>query len=365
MAEEFDQNRTEEPTPRRRERAREEGDVLVSPDLTASVSLVFLAFFLQLFGAWWIRSLANSIAVPLTQLRRMDWDVSATVVAGQWFLSRACLAGGVVSGLVVVVAISTILVQSGFSFTVKPLTPNWERLSPAGNWNKLLSVESLSRSGIALLKVVSVMLVAGMHLAKNTNLIRHIGHLGQVQAFATIGSLLLGLMLRLGGIALVWGVVDFSIRRWRRELKLKMSKQEIKDEHKDDQGDPQIRARMRRVQLESAQRRALTEVPSATLVITNPTHFAVALKYESGRMNAPVVVAKGKDLFARRIARIARENGVPVLERKPLTRAIYALADVGDEIPAEFYRAIAELLAHVYRLKNQSSTPPPTSTNRV
>ena len=312
-----------------------------------------------------MKSLAVSMIEPATDLRRMDWGVPATLAAAQWFLSRAFATAGIVSCLAVLISLLATCLPSGFTLTFKPLTPNWEKISLTNGWDKLFSVESALRGGIATLKVCSAVAVVSGLLIYNTDEIRQIGQHGTALALVSTGHLLGQLMLRLAAVALVWGFADFGLRHWRHEQKLKMSRQEIKDEQKDDQADPHIRARMRRVQIESIQRRALADVPRATLVITNPTHFAVALKYESGRMNAPVVVAKGKDLFARRISSIAREHGVPVLERKPLTRAIYALAEIGDEIPFEFYRAIAELLAHVYRIKNQYSLPKNSTTHRV
>jgi flagellar biosynthetic protein FlhB len=158
-------------------------------------------------------------------------------------------------------------------------------------------------------------------------------------------------MLWLSGTAFLWGAADYGFRWFRLEQKLRMSREEIKDESKEEQGDPQLKSRQRKMQREAAQRKSLGDVPRASVVITNPTHYAVALQYLPGQMQTPRILAKGSGAFARRIANVAREHGIPVLERKPLTRALYALGKVGEDIPLEFYRAVAEILAYVYRLK--------------
>jgi flagellar biosynthetic protein FlhB len=156
----------------------------------------------------------------------------------------------------------------------------------------------------------------------------------------------------MGSIALVVvGAIDFAFQRWQQEEDLKMTKQEVKDETKENEGDPQIRARIRKLQGESAKQRALNDVPKATVVITNPTHLAIAIRYERATMSAPIVLAKGEGIMAKRIRRRAIASGVPVIERKPLARALYAATKVGSEIPTSLYRAIAEILAHVYGLQ--------------
>ena len=352
MTEEFDQNKTEDPTPRRRERAREEGEVLFSPDLTSGVALLTMTFLAYLFGSQFVTLLSQPMEESFAQLRRLNWGVVETTAAAQWFLSRAMTTAGIVGGLSIVVALGMTQVQSGLTFTTKPISPNWEKISPTKGWTRLLSADSFFRGGLSLLKVGSSVMIAIVCLSLSFVAIRKLAALVATSAINSGSEVVVQLLLILACGSLVWGAVDYAFKRYRHELKLKMSKQEVKDEQKDDQGDPQIRARMRRAQLESLQRQALKDVPRATMVITNPTHYAVALKYETGQMNAPVVIAKGKDLFARRIGAVAREHGVPVLERPPLTRAIFAMADIGDEIPVEFYRTIAELLAQVYRIKH-------------
>lgn len=353
MSDDQDQSRTEEATTRRRERAREEGQLIFSPDLSAGAMLSMVALCCSLFWEPIISYLSNPFREIFTHLAAREWNESLTVLSCQWLIFRLSTVTVIMGLLTTGTTLLVTQFQSGFTFTTQPFSPKWEKLSPAAGWTRLFSLESLVRGGLALLKLGSstiLVLCLLAHAVKNFR----IAESGlTTTAMPVEQSLLLQLLLGLSGITLLWGLVDYGVRWIRHEQKLKMSKQEVKDEHKEDQVDPLIRSKIRRAQHEAARRRSLQDVPQATLVITNPTHYAVALKYQSGGMSAPVVVAKGTDAFARRIAEAARKNGVPVFERKPLTRAIFALAEIGDEIPIDFYKAIAELLAQVYRLKGQ------------
>jgi flagellar biosynthetic protein FlhB len=352
MSEGFDPNKTEAPTPRKREKAREEGQVVSSTDLNAAVSLLLIA----LAAIWLVPTMVGQMQTllrsRLLQLDGSQWSPAATVIAARWFAHHLWLiTGGIVLGCLGM-QLALAQVQAGFLVTAKPLSPNWERLNPVQGWMRLWSLDSLTRGLLALVKVGTLVAITSLLLLmwRGRILVGTQGSLGQ--SMDTGWGLLVQLMLWLSGAAFAWGAVDYGFRWFRLEQKLRMSREEVKDEQKEEQGDPQLKARMRRMQKEAAQRKSLKDVPSASVVITNPTHYAVALRYEGGRMKAPQVIAKGSGAFARRIAEVAREHGVPVLERKPLTRALYALAKVGEEIPIEFYRAVAEILAHVYRLKN-------------
>ncbi|MEW4490299.1 flagellar type III secretion system protein FlhB [Thalassoglobus sp. JC818] len=352
MADDNDQQKTEAPTPRRRERAREEGEVLYSADLSMGLTLMIVAIATFLSGSFFLHRFAGQLRDSLVYVQSAEWGPSQTISAGQWVLSRTFLSGGVIAITSMMLSILWAHLQSGITLTTKPLSPNIEKLSPTRGWTRLMSMESAVRGGLSCLKLGTSVAVVIWIISTFFPELRTASRLQAHAGIALGGQLVRYILLGLAALTLFWGACDFCFRWYRFEQKLRMSKQEVKNENKDDQGDPQIRMRMRRAQMESRQRKALKEVPQATMVITNPTHYAVALKYEAGHMRAPIVLAKGTDALARRIARVARENGVPVFERKPLTRAIFALAELGDEIPAEFYRAIAELLAHVYRIKN-------------
>lgn len=349
-----DQSRTEEATPRRRERARQEGQVLFSPDLSAGVMLSLVSVACYVFRGDLLALTTSPLVTTFQYLGMREWGMSETVLAGRWLIGHLFFMSGLVFVLTSGSALLITQLQSGFTITFQPLVPNWEKISPVAGWRKLISLDSLFRGLLAVCKLVTSLVVVVMLIRLAVEEFRVAAATAMEPAHNVVQRLLLRLLLTLSGVSLVWGIADYAMRFLRQEEKLKMSKQEVKDEQKEDQLDPQLKAKQRRLQQQmAARRRTLKEVPQATMVITNPTHYAIALKYQTGVMSAPVVIAKGTDEFALRIADTARRHGVPVLERKPLTRAIFALAEVGDEIPAVYYRAIAELLAHVYRLKGK------------
>ncbi len=243
------------------------------------------------------------------------------------------------------------LVQSGMNWTLQPLVPDWERLSPARGWERLLSWRSFVRAGLAILKAAALGALVCWVLKARAGWIAVAGHGTLGQAAANGWNLTLMLALVLAAALVLIGLADYVFQRWRLEQDLRMTRRELVEEHREQDGDPHLRARIRQLQREVGQRRMIQDVPRATVVVTNPTHIAVALRYERGEMEAPKVIAKGKGLFARRIAAVAREHGVPVVERKLLARALYRAVPVGGEIPLELYQAMAEILAYVYRLR--------------
>lgn len=354
MAEEPGDNRTEAATPRRRESAREDGQVVFSPDLNSGILLFCIALGFWMFGGEWILRISGTMADQLRGMHVTEWGIGETMLSVRWLGAQIILAAGsIVAGAWILnAAISS--AQAGPGFSSKLLVLNPDRLSLVQGWGRLCSVDGLIKGILAPLKLSMTIAVAFglIWLTKDRISLSTRGSLYQSLEFA--GQLLITLILILAGITLTLGAVDFLYRWYRHEQKLKMSRQELKQEHKEDQGDQQIKQKMRRAQQESKNRKTLKEVPSASAVITNPTHFAVAVRYDARRSSAPIVVAKGKNRFARQIIAIAQEHGVPVLERKLVARALFAMTDAGDEIPLELYRAVAEVLADVYRRKQAS-----------
>jgi len=240
--------------------------------------------------------------------------------------------------------------QAGFHVSSKPLVPDWGRLSWAKGWKRIFSTRSLARGFSSVAKVSAVALLVLWVLHHQVDDISIAGH-GTVERATALGwRLAVFLAMAIAAAMVVIGLLDYLFQRWRHEQDLKMTRRELEEERKEEEGDPHMRARIRKLQREVGQRRMMQDVPNATVVITNPTHIAVAIQYERGLMSAPKVVAKGADLLAMQIRQIAERHDVPVLERKPLARALYLAVDVGEEIPAEFYHAIAEILAYIYRL---------------
>jgi flagellar biosynthetic protein FlhB len=354
MAGDNGQNQTEKATPRRRERARQDGDVAYSADLTAAAGLIGLALLVDTGGAHWVAGLGRAIEQMIAGCGVKEWTFNHTTLMARWMGLQLLITAGTAMLAVIALTLVTGGVQSGFRITAKPLNFKWERLSLSQGWSRLMSADTLIRTLSVLLKLVLITTVCAIALQKELGPLRIAG--GQrLHVSVAFGA---GIMSRVlwatAAGALALGLADIIWQRWRRERRLRMSKTDLKQEQKEDGGDPQIRARIRRLQRDVSKRKGLRDVAGATVVLTNPTHFAVALKYDRDSNGAPRVVAKGSDGLAKLIIRLARKNGVPVLERKPLARALYKFVEVGKEIPSEFYQAVAEILAFLYRHKRSA-----------
>jgi flagellar biosynthetic protein FlhB len=351
----FSQERTEPATPRKRRKEREEGRVAKSQDLGAAAVILVGLFALLVFGrflfSWIISFTTDSIAfLGGSTLREEGWffviqkeTVYALLVP--WLPIGLAAAVG---ALIVTVS------QVGFFLTTKPLVPKMDRMNPVSGLKKVISLRSLVEMVKGLLKAALFALVIYFSLRKDTpELVQAI----RFPLEAGVSQLLwklLGLSFRLAFLLLVIAVFDYVYQKWEFERSIKMSKQELKEEYKQMEGDPQIKSKIRQKQRELARSRMMSSVPKADVVITNPTRLAMALEYDRKVMDAPVVSAKGSGFLARKIREIARENGVPVVENKPLARSLFENLEVGDE----FYRAVAEVLAFVYRIrKGRPSVP--------
>lgn len=351
MSESFHDNKTEAATPRRREDARKKGDVAFSPDLTGALVLLAAAIGLWFSGETLGRRLADVLTDVLPRLSGENLGPAEAVVWGRWFLARFLQLTAVVMGGLVGVGLLASALQAGIQVTTEPLSPNWSKVSPFEGWSKIFSLDGVVRGLLSLVKLtVAASIGVGLTWSRWSDI--RFGTRGPLEgSIAVTWKGAVAIILSLSLAALVLAAVDYFFRWFRHEKKLRMSRQELKDEVKEDQGDPQNRARIRSLQRQAATRKSLKQVPEATIVITNPTHIAVALKYRPGQSGAPLVVAKGKGAVAQRIREIAREHGVPVQEHKPLARALYKMVEVGQEIPIDLYHAVAEILALVYRRK--------------
>jgi len=356
----FSQERTEPATPRKRRKEREEGRVAKSQDLGAAAVILVGLFALMVFGrflfSWILAFTTDAIAFMGGNTIREDGWFSAirneTVVAMvvPWLPIGLAAAVG---ALIVTVS------QVGFFLTTKPLVPKMDRMNPVSGLKKVLSLRSLVEMVKGLLKAALFALVIYFSLRKDTpELVRAIRFPLETGVSRLLDKLL-SLSFRLAFLLLVIALFDYVYQKWEFERSIKMSKQELKEEFKQMEGDPQIKSKMRQKQRELARGRMMSSVPKADVVITNPTRLAVALEYDRKAMDAPVISAKGSGFLARRIREIAGENGVPVVENKPLARSLFENLEVGDEVPEEFYRAVAEVLAFVYRIRKGKTSAPP------
>jgi flagellar biosynthetic protein FlhB len=347
-------DKTEAPTPRRRAEAREQGNVARSPDLTAAVLLLSILLMLDWYGPGLVGALKTLMA------RTLSPDSLGDGGAGSAFsllmLALRLVAGAMAPLLVgvVIVAVIVNVMQVGLFFSLKRVQPRMTALNPFKGFGKIFAGrDNLVHLVMNLLKLVLIAAVAYSAIHGKMAQILSVQGLEFVQIFSLGSDIVYSIALRIGAVLLVLAILDYAWQRWRNEQQLKMSKQEIKDEMRRMEGDPQIKSRRRQIAVQRLVQGIRKSVPTADVVVTNPTHYAVALKYDSETMNAPRVVAKGADFLAQTIREIAVANGVPILERAPLARALYRLCEVGQEIPEQFYAAVAEILAYVYELSGK------------
>jgi flagellar biosynthetic protein FlhB len=286
------------------------------------------------------RDLGETPAISTSQLP--TWIYRTGLVVSQMLLPFLLL--------LLVIALVGSYVQSGLVMSWKKLKPDLSNLSPAKGLKRIFSKDSLTRTGMGLIKMTLVAAVAWVTIAPRVGALVAAG-MAPVGGVFHFGANLIGtLALRLALVLLLLGLIDYLYHRWSLNQTLKMTKQEVRDEMKRMEGDPLVKQRRRRVQAKLAMQRIGLDVPRADVVVTNPTEFAVALRYDEATMSAPRVLAKGQDLLALHIRQIARQHGVPIVQRPPLARALYAACEPGDEVPATYYRAVAEVLAYVYQL---------------
>lgn len=351
MAEEQDpESKTEDPTPRRREEARRQGQVPFSAEAVGS--LVTLAGVIGLIelGPGVGAAMADVFRHDLARLPAAEFGSPEAAELMTRVTVRVLAALAPFLGLLVAVGAAASVVQVGFQVNTDRLEPNFDRLNPASGFGRLFSTQALVRGLLAVLKVAAIGAVAYLVVERRAGVVTGVGRGGLSAAVAAGWGVTLRLALYLSAAVAGVAVLDYLYQRRKFEQSLRMTKQELKDELKQEEGDPQIKARIRQIARDRTRRRMLAEVPKATVVVTNPTHYAVALRYDAGRDAAPVVVAKAIGPLARRIAAVARERAVPVVERPALARALYGVRE-GRPIPGPLFRAVAEVLAFVYRLR--------------
>lgn len=351
MAEDSSQ-RSEEASPRRREKAREEGQVASSRDLTAAVQFSVAVAGLAYSGGVVYDGVARSMRglfrsafesnVSIAKLGELALGLATGPLSFVWSLGAALLS----------VSLLMHLAQTGFLITPKRLAPDLTRLNPAQKI-KDLPGENLSQTFKALLLLPIAGWVFWMAIEAELPGFLLLPRLSLPAGASAVAQALIDLLIKAAVVLLALGAFDFWRQRRKVKKKLMMSKHEVRQEHKDVEGNPQIKARLRRMQRELMRRRMMSQVPEASVVITNPTHYAVAIKYKPDEGPAPTVVAKGVDSLALRIRKVAEEHGVPIVENPPLAQALHKSVEVGEAIPAEMYRAVAELLAYIYRLRGQ------------
>lgn len=353
-----DGDKSQDATPHRRQKAREEGQVAKSQDLGSAVLLIVGTMILLTSGPAVTGFIADYTRRQLGGAPWVEADVNFAVTV--WNGTVAGLAGQLlpVFGLMLVAAIVVNLAQVGFLFLPNKVQPDITKIDPLKGAKRLFSMQSVARLVFGLFKVLVVASVAYVSLYSEKETILGLAALSVSEVTAYITQLLLWTTIKIGVALLILAILDYAFQRWKHEQDLKMTQQEVREEMRNLEGDPQIAARRKAVQRQLAMDRLSDTVPNADVVVTNPTELAIAIQYDPVEMDAPLVVAKGAGVLAQRIRRLALENGIPIVEKKPLAQALYREVEVGKSVPHQRYAAVAEVLAYVYQLQGKKAPPP-------
>lgn len=348
------EEKTEKATPRKRKKAREEGDVLQSKEIISAIFLLSIFVALRVLGPFMYQNLLWLMGGGVENLTRYDTVGAEALLQlmreGIW---RILLIIGPILAIIVAINIIASGVQTRFIFAFKALKPKFSKLNPITGMKKLFALRALVEMLKGLIKISIIAYVVYSHIMNILPRLPDLLDIGVTTGILFLADSIFWLGVKIGGLYIFLAALDFLYQRYEHEKKLKMSKQEVKEEYKNLEGDPQIKSKIRQKQQEMAQRRMMAAVPEADVVIRNPTHYAVALKYDPDKDGAPVVVAKGADYIALRIIAIAEEHEIAIRENRPLARALYEAVELERQIPAEFYHAVAEVLAAIYELKNK------------
>ncbi len=354
MAEDLGE-KSEQPTPKRQQEARDEGNVARSQDLNGALLLggatVAMALLAEPMLGWSMSALEELLALEgkgnplnaedLWPLVAYTTSLSLRIAAPLLILAWLFAFGGSI-------------VQIGWLFSPKSIQPKFKKLNPIEGFKRVFSMKSVVKGAMDSAKVCVVVLIGAVTVAQYRNEIVVLPYLDLRPALAELGWMLFDLMLRIVAVLLLLGLIDFAWQKWKHHEDMKMTKQQVKDEMKQTEGDPETRRRRMKMQQVLSAQRVRAAVPKADVIVTNPEHISIAIQYDPEAMGAPRVVAKGADFLALRIRQIALQHGIPIVERKPLARALYRDVPVGAEVPEQFYKAVAEILAYVYRL-NQAA----------
>lgn len=351
-----DAEKTEYISQKRLEESRERGELPRSQELN---TFIVFALFLMFFGmsrmAWF-----ESFGALMSDLLKFDRHMNLTRDNLNEFLLSAAFKGILILaplfGLILIVSPLVSMCQTGFNLAQDKFTPDWSRMNPLSGLQRMVSTHQWIEGGKSCLKIALFGWLAWGAIAKNMNAIAMMGALDLKSQLGLMLDVSIAIGTRITITMAVMALFDFGYQWWEFVKKLRMTQQEMKDEMKEREGNPLIKQRQRSLQMQSARNRMMQAVPKASVVVTNPTHFAVALTYDKEKAPAPFVCAKGRQLTAQRIKEMARLHGIPVIENKPLARALYKHVKVGQMIPAEYYKAIAEVLAFIFMLKSRRGT---------
>jgi flagellar biosynthesis protein FlhB len=347
---------TEKATPKRREESRKKGQVPRSTELAGSVSFLAIVLVVHAFFAPLMNGLQSTFQGYFSRLGEQSQDLTFQSAATAFIQAGG---GGVTIVLLVfviafVVGIAANVAQFGFLFTTKSLKPNFGKLNPITGIQNIFGKRILVQLGKQLLKLFAVGVILVNEIGGNLSFFLTVGQSSPAAIVNLTMNLIYSIAWKFGVLLVIVGVLDYAYERWQLEQNMKMSKQEVKDEYRQAEGNPEAKSAMKKRQRETSRRRMMQAVPRATVVVTNPTHFAVALEWDETNMEAPVVIAKGADLMAKRIRELALQHRIPIMENPPLARTLYDRVEIDQAIPPNLYAGVAQVIAFVYKLKRKT-----------
>lgn len=351
--------KTEDPTSKKLEDARKEGQVAKSKEVTSAFELLavfsLLYVWIEKMGTYFVGNIYDIYSQIPEYIKMYDGNVPEQTINAIFVKSMSrvllILAPFLIVGFIVALVCN--VAQVKWKPTSKPMKPKFNKLNPVSGFKRIFSANSLMELFKSILKIGLISYVVYSYLKKNMPPLYLFYDLSLNQSVAQVGSLVIGLGLRIALWYMLIAVLDFIYQKIKFKNDMKMTKQEVKDEYKNQEGDPQVKGKQRQRMQEASRRRMMQQLPEADVVITNPTHFAVAIKYDPDLYDAPYVVAKGADYLAQKIKETAKEHHIEIVENKPLARMLYANVDVGSVVPPELYQAVAEVLAFVYHLQGK------------
>ena len=350
----FSGEKTEEPTGKRKEEARGKGQVAKSVEINSAFVILAGFFALKIFTPLIYMEIANFMRLTYSTIIRNDLTMVSTHL---FFIEFAMVFLKSVLPMMLVIMIMSVIanmLQVGFNFTTEPIMPKLSKINPISGLGRLFSKRSLVELIKSFIKIGVIGYFIYRFISKETMQLPKFINQDLLDTLPQVGNLILDLAFQTGAVILVLAVLDYFYQWWEHNKSLKMSKHEVKQEFKQSEGDPQLKGKIKERQRAMAMQRMMQEIPQASVVVTNPTHYAVALRYEKD-MVAPIVIAKGQDFLAQRIKELAKEHSVTIVENKPLARSLYSATEIGGAVPADLYQAVAEVLAYVYRLKKRLS----------
>lgn len=343
--------KTEKPTPKKRQKAREEGQVARSNEVTTTLLLVVMFSAIKLIGPI---SVSKLLALYKEMMSLFNIENITIEYAHELFKHIAMSTLWIVIpylGIAFAVGFLSNIMQVGWKPTLKPMKPKFNKINPISGLKRMFSFKTIIELIKSIIKIAIILLIVYLTIKDYEKLILIIYDLSIFSAYGLILDICLDIGIKVGMFFVFVAAIDFAYQKYSLEKQLKMTKQEVKEEHKEAEGNPEVKAKIRQKMREASMRRMMQDLPKADVIITNPTHFAVAISYDEDSSSAPIVIAKGADLLAAKIKEVGRENNIEIVENKPLARTLYYTVEIGDEIPPELYQTVAEVLAFVYNLK--------------